>query len=216
MRHFWLLFLLVLAACSSESPEKYSEEDYSWQEFQARNEELSLVRPVIYRAFVPNSWTRKDFGANGSISDTKKPICEFIVADSADQVHLTIHTFPFNHSQARIPCQAQMMRWKNQFEELHPLLTHVYNETHGGFCGMKLEAQGVFQQKEQKMIAWSMELANEHERQLHLSARKIDNYKLADYTIKVVGSPHLVDKHKNEIQKFAESFELIEELHTTL
>jgi len=66
------------------------------------------------------------------------------------------------------------------------------------------------------MIAWSMELANEHERQLHLSARKIDNYKLADYTIKVVGSPHLVDKHKNEIQKFAESFELIEELHTTL
>lgn len=216
MKYFLIIVFVSLTACSSNLDEKYSNKKSSWQKFTARNEESDLFKPFIYQAFTPNSWKRVDSLLEESITDTKKPICEYQIFDEEEVLHLFVHTFPFNRSQMRIPCQAQITRWKSQFEELNPLYTEVVNESHSGFCGMKLEAQGIYKQKECKMIAWSMQLANEHERELNLSPQLIDQYKLADYTIKVVGSPDLIDNQINAIQRFAESFEFIEELNTNL
>lgn|GEM_PF-919585 len=211
---------LLLTACSSAPTDKYPSKKGSWQEFsgrdwaEIRNEDALLMRPVVYRAFVPFQWERKDADTQKSIKDTMKPICEYTIHDSNMKIRLTIHTFPFNDSSSRIPCMAQITRWKDQFQEIDLLFTFTTQESHGGFCGLKLEAQGIYQNEKCKILAWSMQLAQEHERRL--TDQGLDKYKLADYTIKVMGSPFLVEKHKKEIQNFANSFEFIEELQTTL
>ncbi len=57
-----------------------------------------------------------------------------------------------------------------------------------------------------------MQLAPAYERQLSLARQPHDNLKRADYTIKSVGPPDLMHKHRADILAFAQSFEMIDEL----
>lgn len=211
MNRLLIFICLLLTACSSQPTDKYSEQEGSWQEFSARDNDLTFARPLIYRAFVPVHWTKFEAHQQDSIKDTTKPICEFRIQDSEDEICITIHTFPFQDATTRIPNSAQIDRWKNQLEALDTVLTQISYDSHAGFFGMKLEAQN----QVCKVLAWSMQLASEHEKQIRLSSQS-DSYKLADYTIKAIGTPFLIEKHQADIQRFANSFEFIDELQTVL
>lgn len=206
-----LSIFLCLVSCNSSSPTSNFEQR-EWQEFAARDFGSSLERPLIYRALVPNNWIRKDLPSSISIADTIKPICEFSIEEGQENIRLTIHTFPISDSYSRIPPKAQIDRWQKQFDEFNPHLTMITPVSHGGYFGLYLETQGLYQEIPTMMLAWSMQLAPEHERKLSLNRQELDKYKRADYTIKALGALHLMEKHQRDIEQFANSFELIEEL----
>lgn len=203
----WMLLLLVfLTGCSQqETPQA------TWQTFEARDQGEPLDRAPLYRAKVPAEWIRKDPTQDESIADTMKPISEFLIDGD---VRLTIHTFPITDQ--RIPPQAQINRWKSQFNLLDPLMTSTTPQFHDGFIGLFFEAEGQIQGKDTMMLGWSMNLANEYETKLRSSSHPLDLKKRADYTIKVVGPSLKVAKSRKAILLFANSFELIDELPAPL
>lgn len=204
-----LAFFLGLTSCSNQMDKPSA--NY-WQEIGARNQSHSTERPLIYRAMIPNEWQRIALDPSISLIDTMKPIDEYWIQDEESKIRLTIHTFPINASTPHIPPFAQIQRWKEQFEELNPLLTSISPESRGGYTGLFLEAEGLYQNEQTGMLGWSMQLAPEFERQLSLYHEPLDSYKLADFTIKALGTAALIKKHKRAIVQFAQSFELIEEL----
>lgn len=207
MSRLLLLILTVLLVGCSQEPTQIATKS---QPIAARDNGQSLDRPLIYRANVPITWTRNDPSPTESILDSTKHNCEFWIDDPQGNIRITIHTFPVNASHPRIPPNAQIHRWKDQFEELDPLSVNVVALAQGGFVGLQLEAKGLMHGKETKVLGWSMQLPWEYERQL------TDEYKRADFTIKVVGNPRAVDNHKPEIRQFVKSFELIDELPNPL
>ena len=195
-----MLFLFcILTSCEKATPSPYH-----WQTFAARDDGLNLEKVLLYHAKVPIEWVRKD--PTGSIVDTMKPICEFMIED---QLRLTIHTFPITDQ--RIPPEAQVQRWMKQFEKIDPLSISQTPISHSGFSGLFLEAQGLLNGKEQKMLAWSLHLAHEYETKLHH-----ERLKKADYTLKIVGMPEQVERHRPAIITFVQSFELTDELSAPL
>lgn len=207
--HTTIFILLFLTSCSTNSASPSKAE---WQFISGRNEEPSVERPQLYRALVPPYWVRRDPPANESIADTTKCNCEFYIQEDGPSIRLTVHTFPCTHSNMRIPPEAQIARWKKQFEELNELATHVQPNSHGGFSGLFFEAEGLYQGCSTKVMGWSMQLASVYDRSLSLGKHSLDHYKRADYTIKASGPPALIDKHRSDILAFAHSFELIDEL----
>lgn len=220
--------LLILALClligCNKTPIQPSQ---SWQLLPARDnglspdtplsilspQSLSLPnRPLLYRALVPSHWTRQDPSPEESIIDTTKAICAFTIHENDQLIRLTIHTFPILQDRMRIPPQAQIARWKGQFEELDLVATHTLPDAHGGFSGLFFEGEGILHGNDTKVIGWSMQLAPIFERQLNQGRDPLDQYKRADYTIKASGPPDLMNKHRQEILTFARSFELIDEL----
>ena len=166
---------------------------FMWQEFTGREEDNHVRRPV-YRAKVPHSWVRLD--PSGSIEDTTKPNISFQIDE---KVQLTVHSFP----SMRIPPRAQVERWLGQAHG------DVHEVSHGGFVGLCLRAP--------TLLAWSLQLDFEHDQILRLLASsKAEEAHFeqmrADYTIKAVGPEALIEKHREEIELFAHSFELIQEI----
>ena len=206
------LTLYLLIGCS-KSP---SSSSASWQLFPRRDDGHSLERPFFYRAYVPSQWIRQDPPAEESIADTTKSICEFYIHENDQSIRITLHTFPILEEKRRIPPQAQIARWKNQFEELDLVDIQTLSDAHGGFSGLFFEGQGIGKGTLIKVIGWSMQLASLYERQLAQSKQPLDHYKRADYTIKASGPPDLMNKHRAAILAFARSFELIDELPAPL
>lgn len=203
-----IILLYLLTACQSS----YSYPTSHWQQFAGRDDGTSLARPLLYRAKVPLTWQRQDPASTESIADTTKAICTFYIPEGEQTIRLTLHTFPIGESYPRIPPQAQIARWKTQFDELDALTTTVQSEAHGGFSGLFFEGQGLIQGQATKVLGWSMQLAIGYERQLNLEKYTLDRTKKADYTIKAQGPIELINKHRTEIVTFAQSFELIDEL----
>lgn len=197
----WLSILFLFFSCENPSSEKFLL-PYSWQIITSRDEENPSERKPLYRAKVPTYWIRQDPLPTTSIADTTKPLCEFYIEEEGQHIHLTIHNFP----EQRIPPMAQINRWLQQFEERKPTHTSISALSHGGFAGLLLEAEGIFKAKPAKVLGWSMQLASEFYQQLEKTQKK------ADYTIKAVGPPDLVNQHRESIGVFADSFELIDEL----
>lgn len=191
---YFFLLLSLLISCSKETP--FLNEQ--WQTFNAREEVENGERIALYRAKVPTAWTRIDPASGESLLDTKKPICEFIIGED---IRLTIHTFP-----TKIPPIAQINRWKAQFQDLDSFSTLILPRSQGGFIGLFFEGEGQYQDKSQKMMGWSMQLAPEYDQKLESRAQR------ADYTIKAVGPVESVNQHRKALLLFANSFELIEEL----
>jgi hypothetical protein len=195
-----ILFLSPLAACK-KCPEKIP--PFTVQEFTGREESVgvSLVRRPVYRAKVPAGWVRID--PVGTIQDTKEPNATFLVEE---KLKVTIHTFPSNRLEERIPPSAQIARWKRQLGEVE---TSIEPACHGGFVGLCLEGP--------TMLAWSMQLDLEHYQTLtflassHLEEEHFKQMR-ADYTIKAAGPEELIESHRNELRFFADSFELIQEI----
>ncbi len=203
-----IILLYLLIGCQSTPPNPIPH----WQQFAGRDDGISLARPLLYRANVPFTWQRQDPNSTESITDTTKAICTFYIPQGEQTIRLTIHTFPIGEAYPRIPPQAQIARWKTQFDELDALATRIQPETRGGFSGLFFEGQGFIQGQASKVLGWSMQLAAVYERQLSLEKHTLDRVKRADYTIKAQGPIELVNQHRAEIVAFAQSFELIDEL----
>lgn len=150
----------------------------------------------LYQVAAPSEWkvTPGEIG-----SDTKKPLVEFLIDG---QIRITLHSFPGQS----IPPQAQMARWKGQFEKLNPEDIVIQPVAWSGYSGYHFEAQGILQGKETTMIAWTLQLDSRHVRTVQ------DADKAADFTIKVVGPTDLVNKWRLAIELFAKSFELKDEI----
>ena len=204
--------LFLLTSCS----EAKNDHRYQWQKIAARNEEKSLNRPLVYQALLAKQWKKIPIPFDQSIYDSKLAVCQFLIEETKPELSLFLHTFPFNKGQMRPSPQAQIERWKRQFEAATSLEMEVTPFSCNGFCGLKLIAEGKMKGKPVQMIAYAMQLAEEHRREIELSLSPLDRYKLADYTIKIVGPLLDLQRHKEDIEKFAQSFEFIDELTTTL
>ena len=218
---FLKLFSLILAltlltsiftCCDTPS----EQEKLIPQLIAARDEDSSLDRPYIYRAFVPANWIRKDPSPQESIQDSTKYNCEFFIQEEGKTIRLTIHTFPLKENGKRIPPSAQIARWKQQFNPLDLLSLNISPDSHGGFSGLFFEGEGMVQEQPIKVIGWSMQLAPIYERLLSQRREILSRLKRADYTIKASGPPEMMKAHRSAIIFFANSFEFIEELPSPL
>lgn len=151
----------------------------------------------IYQARVPTHWIRKE--TQGDLKDTTQALCEFRIAD---KIRLTIHNFP----NLSIPPQGQIARWKKQFEAIQE--ENVHSWVSAGFAGLFFEGVGSIKGDELTMWGWAMQIAKDHFHNLEDADQK------ADFTIKAIGPSDLMADHKQEIQNFAKSFELIEAIPT--
>ena len=208
MRISYLLFLLILCTSCNQHSEKII--PHSVQEINGRDEIISYgqkVRRPVYQAKVPLVWQRHDPSEQESLMDTTKPIVTFTINE---KLRLTVHNFPTHSLEERIPPGAQLERWGSQ---LTGGTFRSEKVGHGGFIGLYFE--GV--KGAATVCAWSMQLDLQHYQTLHFLAATVEeeeHYRqmTADYTIKVSGPSDLIEKHRDEIQLFADSFELIGEI----
>lgn len=201
------LSLCFLASCNTSSPPSTL-----CQSVKGRDEDGSRDRPLLYQAFTPLHWLRKDSPETESIKDTTKSICEFYIQEKDQSIRITIHTFPIEKNFPRIPPIAQVSRWKKQFEEADPLSIQVIPDAHGGFSGLFFEGQGLLKGVLTQVMGWSMQLSEFYVRQFTKDQLHFNHRQCADYTIKASGPPELMKKHHADLLAFARSFELIEEL----
>ena len=197
-----ILFILGLTGCTAqESPR------HPWCEMPGRDDPSIPV----YRARVPASWEARVTADLKTLADTTKPNAEFFIRDGERQVRLVIHTFPSESLERRIPPQAQVARWERQFSTLNPISIVKEPKARGGFAGLYFEAEGTLTASAApiRVMGWAMQLDQEH---YHvLTYRGLKNLS-ADYTLKVTGDPSLMEGHREEIEVFARSFELIQEI----
>jgi len=187
---FSLLWFLTSCSDSSNSPSS------QWQEISGRDVDL------VYRAKVPHQWNRTD--PAGPIHDTTLSLCEFMI----DDIRITIHNFPSNTIDERIPPFAQIERWKRQIPSLDPISANITPQSHGGFVGYLFEGTG----NNETTMAFSMQIATEHYQTLSRDISSKSKQMRADYTIKAVGPTDSIQMRKEELLSFARSFELIEEI----
>lgn len=190
MAYSLLILLLALT---------FTQQEFTGREERAENQ--NWVRRSVYRAKVPDGWVRID--PHGPLSDTTKANVTFMIEN---QVKVAIHSFPTERLEQRIPPEAQVERWKSQCKGVETKISRV---TRGGFDGLLFQAQGV--------IAWSLQLDMGHYQTLAFLAttpREEEHFKQmrADYTIKATGPQELIDKHREALFLFANSFELIQEI----
>jgi hypothetical protein len=197
-----LIFLSSLAVigCSSGIDQKSIA---AWQQICGRDEGTPQERTPIYRVKVDTTWRRVDPEGGSSIADTRLPNCTFLISEGGEEVRITVHTFPSDGLEERIPPQAQVARWKGQFKKIEPGSLIVAQRAYGGFAGLYFEAAGTLNGQEEQVMAWSMQLDMRHFQALSAKQER------ADYTIKVVGPYELVNQHRDQIERFAHSFELI-------
>lgn len=191
MKH--LILLLLLVSCGS--PPEIA--------LPPRQEIASREHLPLYRASVPTSWEREDPSPSSPLTDTKLPLTTFWIRENSQAIRITIHNFPSDTLDDRIPPEAQIARWKRQFDTLNPLQTTATPEAHGGFSGLRLEATGPLDDNETTVIGWSFQLAPTHYQHIN------DRHTRADFTIKASGPPTLMAKHRQQLLTFANSFEII-------
>jgi hypothetical protein len=205
------LFLATLALLSGCGPAD-QQEQADWQPLYCRDDGNPAMRQPLYRAKVPLAWKRKE--QEGSVVDTSVPICQFDIGTQDSQVQLTVHSFLVAQVEQRIPPAVQIARWKRQFDLLDPYFTSVELRSQGGFTGFSLSAQGIIKGEEKGVIAYSMQLAPMYFFALQAMPNATFKQKqmAADYTIKAIGPIAAITRYKSDIELFANSFELIEEL----
>lgn len=210
---FYLIFTLslLLSACTESPPtlplnpmQEIKGRDYDHKRFN------------VYRARVPLSWVRKDSLADESLTDTKKSICEFFIIDDKGIIRITIHNFPSNTLEERIPPAAQVARWERQFDLLLPEESVLLPQAYNGYSGLKFKGVGMIDQKETMMLGWSLQIGQEHFQMLSHPKNPANNdlYRemRGDVTIKATGPKDIMEEHEEAISSFARSFELIQEI----
>jgi hypothetical protein len=217
-----LFFLFILnCGCSENSTKKI----HPYQQIFGRDDgnqvNLLYSRPQVYRARVPANFFRKEPDFSESIVDTTKPLCEFIIDEqNKGKIRITVHNFPSENAEERIPSNAQVARWKRQFAELDLVTVTQTPQAYGGFSGLFFEGSGTLANEHITMMAWTMQLAPEHYSALsfHMNLSQVPQEKhfwkqmRGEYTIKAIGPSALMLKHRREIAAFARSFELIQEI----
>jgi hypothetical protein len=209
------LFLVCLCSGCTDLDLDKAKPDAVIQKITGRNDDETLLRTLIYQVKTPKYWERHDPVAAQSIIDTTLALCEFKLKEGSNEIRITIHNFPSDNLEERIPPIAQINRWKKQLDTLDHSTLNIIPVAHGGFSGLFIEVAGIVKSQEIKILAWSMQLYPEHYRNLSSSdPAKHHHFKQmrADYTIKAMGPPALIDRNKRDIVNFADSFELIEEI----
>lgn len=210
-----ILILILLTGCSeTQNLPLNSSKMITAQEINGRNKE------AVYRAKIPSDWIRKDPLPNDLITDTTKPISEFFIpGENQQQIRITIHNFPTERPEDRIPPEAQIARWKRQFSRLDPSSVQITPQAYSGFSGFLFEGSGLITDAYTAMIGWAMQLAPEHfsvlsaKIQMSPPQEAQDLYQMrSDFTIKATGPKLLMEKHRRDIINFATSFELIHEI----
>lgn len=208
-----LLVLFFFTSCSQSTPPS---EPTLWQYIQGRNNESSQERSRVYRAKIPSEWVRQDPPTSESLFDTRKPLVEYFIPDNNRSIRITVHNFPSNTLEERIPPLSQVNRWKSQFISILAESVILSPVAKGGFSGLFFEASGTQAHSETTVLGWSMQIAAEHYRALSYAEGDLYKQMRSDYTLKAVGPTDLMIKHKNPIIEFAHSFELIEEIPTSI
>ena len=127
------------------------------------------------------------------------------------QIRITIHSFPINTSQPRIPPIAQVNRWKKQLIDLDTEAVIIKPQAFSGFVGLYFEGTGTYKKTETTVMALSLKLDPEHERALQHSKLKEHEEMLSDITIKAI-VPNDLQKHRPALLAFLHSFEFIDEI----
>ncbi|MFN0065212.1 MAG: hypothetical protein ACKVOH_03130, partial [Chlamydiales bacterium] len=112
----YLLLLFLLVGCK-KSPDITP--PYTWHPVLGREEQLpngKILRRPVYRVKVPTTWARL-FEEKPTLFDTTKPNCEYLIAD---KIHVTVHSFPSNEIEERIPPLLQVERWQKQLNCIEP------------------------------------------------------------------------------------------------
>lgn len=221
MRRKLSLILTFLFLTSCQSNESAPHSSNTSQEISGRNQTTDqppYTRPQIYRVKAPANWKRITPSPTESIADTTKALSEFQITDGEELIRITIHNFPTDTLEERIPPAAQIARWRRQFSSLDPTKASVIPQARGGFTGLQFEGTGVMNGQMMTVLGWSMQLSNEHYRSLKAIEKSDgtdDNRQMrADYTIKAAGQSQMMDKYREPIIEFARSFELIDEIPT--
>lgn len=187
MKYLNLLLLFLLLSCSSQKDAKTA----YYQDVKGRND------ITIYRIKVPQNWKRID--PETPPIDTKIAICEFFIEDPEGSIRITLHNFPSQTIDNRIPPGSQIARWKRQLPMVHENITP---QSFSGYVGFLYEGDD----GEKAMMGWIMQLGPEQYSRLSPTELK------SDVTIKALGPLPLIQKHRQKIVNFARSFELISEI----
>ena len=217
-KHLLYLFCLSqLFGCSSDSPSNFKETTLT-QEIKGRDYEG--VRFSVYRARIQENWIRHDPLENESLLDTKKPLCEFIIKEEGGVIKIAIHNFPVDNLENKIPPRAQVARWQRQFESIIPESVLITPQVFNGYSGLLFKGEGVINKTPLQVVAWALQISPRHFKTLLLAddVEKENLYKemRADVTLKASGPIELMDKYYDRLVHFAHSFELIEEIPSSL
>lgn len=145
MKFLSFCLFILMVSCSRQD---ISSQKSTSQFICGRNEDPSYLRPSLYRVQVPNNWIRKDPMVNESIVDTTKSICEFYIEEKDKRIRITIHNFPVEQREQRVPPIAQLTRWKRQIIDLDPTSVVISPQSFGGFVGFLFEGTGRKQDEE--------------------------------------------------------------------
>jgi hypothetical protein len=207
-----LLIVLLLSSCETHPPENSPR--LIPVEIRGRDNGISAKALPIYRVKAPLSWNFFPPAPTESLSNTIKPLCEWAIEDPAGPIRITVHNFPTDSIEQRIPPSAQVARWQKQFDQLDPLSSSITQVSFAGFSGLLFEGSGLMNQTQTSVLAWIMQMAPEHYQSLSLHANTSDKSKQqrADFSIKIIGPRESMETHKRTLLAFAQSFELIDEI----
>ncbi len=209
-RQLALIGLTISMAVSCEKKPSSTLYEIIWSRVELPNSAFQL-----YRFMPPENWKRVDSGEPAA-ADSREPIAHYQLQLDGEQVDLTIHNFPIDTLDERIPPEAQIARWKQQIDEMNLSTVQVKPQAFGGFVGLLLQAEGIKQRKPLAMMAWTMQLAPQFYTALELldtpEKHSFTRQLHADFTIKIVGSPSLLAREKEKIERSARTFALLDEL----
>lgn len=213
--HIFILMLL-LSSCTASDSEMRLPSD-AVHEIAARDR--TGKNSVLYRVKAPVQWIRRDSLPDENLADTTKPLCEFIIFEEGETIRISVHNFPSESAENRIPPAAQVQRWEKQFSSFAAEGKTVKPQSFSGYSGLLFKGIGLMGEKEHMVLAWSMQLPLNHYQAFSQPSNAPQKYHAeihADITIKAVGPVPLMEKHEEAIVSFARSFELIEEIPPVL
>ena len=191
---YFVLFAFCLLASSCSQKDQNPSTPTSLQDVKGRDYEGKRFN--VYRVRVPNHWIRKDSLPEESLSDTTKSLCEFFIVDPEGTIRITLHNFPSDKVEQRIPPAAQIARWKKQFDHLNPEDTSIVPQSFSGYAGLKFKGTGLMNQILTTVIGWSLQLGEESFRELSspltLESAVQDNKVMQDFELESlpIGADH--------------------------
>jgi hypothetical protein len=188
--------LTLLSGCSQKTEDDPSIASVM-QEIKGRDN--GGPRFPVYRVKIPEEWMRRDPMPDESLIDTTKALCEFLIREDNQVIRIAVHNFPSDNINERIPPNAQVARWKRQFEQLFASDFSITPQSFNGYEGLFFIGTGIQKNEETMVLGWSLQIAPEHYRMLsHAAPAEEAKYKQmrADVTIKAVGPKAIMEKHQ--------------------
>lgn len=180
------------------------------QKIYGRAEVISYghaLRKPLYQVQVPLQWQRVNPPEDDLLQDLRKPLVKFVIEPG---LNLVIHNYPTDSIEERTNQALQIEEWSKPFKICDWSSQECSQYPFSGFY-----FEGRVENK--KISAWNLQLDPNLYQMLRFLAATVDeeeHYKQmrADYTIKVSGPCHLMEKHRDAIQFFVSSFHLIDSL----